>query len=147
MPNPSHDPIPLRTGLLDLVGQRFVCTDGREIALSAREAALLGHLAARLGEDVPRDELRREVWGHGHDSLSRAVDQTVKRLRARLEPEGPPRTLLTVQGVGYRLVGAAPEVGPAQAAARVPELQPVDSHRGSPGPRWGAGAAGRGRRD
>ena len=70
-------------------------------SLSARELGLLSSLVAAGGGAVGRDKLQRAIDG---DS-PRVVDFTVRRLRAKIEPEpSTPRSLLTVWGQGYRLI-------------------------------------------
>jgi DNA-binding response OmpR family regulator/predicted ATPase len=101
--------------VVDLVQRAVVRHSGERCALTALEAELLGHLARSPGQDVERDELLREVWGSS--ALTRAVDFTVRRLRAKLGEPHPPRHLLTVHGVGYRFVPlAAPPLSPPPPA-------------------------------
>lgn len=89
---------------------RVLREDGSLLALSTREVALLRYLAARPGVEVSRETLLTEVWGYAGAVVSRAVDNTVARLRARIEADpAEPRHLLTAHGAGYRLdLGAAP---------------------------------------
>ena len=92
------------TGTIDLARATFVADDGRVTRLSSLEAGLLARLAEHPGEDVSRDELLRDVWGHHALSLSRAVDVTVTRLRRKIEPDpANPRCLINVRGFGYKL--------------------------------------------
>jgi len=73
--------------------------------LTSTELRLLVYLAVRPGQPVGRDELYTQVWGYGPGVRSRALDATVRRLRAKLESDpSRPRYLLTEHGVGYRLV-------------------------------------------
>jgi DNA-binding winged helix-turn-helix (wHTH) protein/tetratricopeptide (TPR) repeat protein len=91
-------------GWVDL-STREVHRDGAIAQLRHKEAELLGYLADRMGKVVPREELLVEVWGYHPDSRSRTLDTTVRRIRARIEPEpSAPRYLQTAPGVGYRLV-------------------------------------------
>ncbi len=85
--------------------------DGAVFPLTEHEVALLAYMAERPGEAISRDVLLAEVWGYAPSVRSRAVDQTVKRLRPKLEPNpAKPQHLCTVHGVGYRLDGLrAPE--------------------------------------
>ena len=92
----------LRTGTLDPVHRTFHRHDGTRHRLTRNEGHLLEALGRDLDQDVSRDRLLAEVWGHRPTSLSRAVDHAVKRLRRKLGADA----LLTVHGVGYRLVGA-----------------------------------------
>ncbi len=54
---------------------------------------------------VERAEILREVWGYEQFPTTRTVDTHVFKLRQKLE-ETPdkPRHLLTVHGVGYKLL-------------------------------------------
>jgi DNA-binding response OmpR family regulator len=75
---------------------------GAELALTAREFALLDWFLMHPGEVQRRDDLMREVWGwdFGDDST---VTVHVRRLREKVEAEpSAPTRLVTVFGVGYR---------------------------------------------
>jgi predicted ATPase/DNA-binding winged helix-turn-helix (wHTH) protein len=92
----------LQDTVVDLLRGELV-RNGRRIRLSTRELDLLTWLAARPSRLVTRAELLTEVWEHRPDSLSRAVDKTMNRLRAKVERDpAAPRHLLTVFGEGYR---------------------------------------------
>lgn len=107
----------LRRGTVDLVRGELRETDGSTVALTTREVALLDFLARRPEEPVSRDTLLVEVWGHRPDSLSRAVDHTMRRLRSKVELDpAHPHHLLTVHGVGYRFA-PLPQAAPAPAPA------------------------------
>jgi DNA-binding response OmpR family regulator len=75
------------------------------LEMTRKEFGVLRVLAARPGEVVTRDELLNEVWGYENYPTTRTVDNHIASLRAKLE-ENPadPRRLLTVHGVGYKLV-------------------------------------------
>lgn len=78
---------------------------GRAIGLSPKEFGLLAYLASRPGEVVTRDELLDEVWGYDLYPTTRTVDNHVAQLRAKIEANpAEPRFLITVHGVGYKLV-------------------------------------------
>jgi len=79
-----------------------VTRDGHELALTAREFALLDWFLTHPGEVHRRDELMREVWGWQFGDES-TVTVHVRRLREKVEAEpSAPRRLVTVFGVGYR---------------------------------------------
>lgn len=105
-----HTPLPLAdlvvpVGRVDLVRGVLTAADGSTEVLPAKELALLAYLSMRPGRDVDRYELLREVWGYSDTVVSRAVDNAVRRLRARIETDpSNPRCLLTAHGVGYRWV-------------------------------------------
>jgi DNA-binding response OmpR family regulator len=78
---------------------------GRRLELSRKEFGVLRLLTARAGEVVTRDELLDEVWGYDQFPTTRTVDNHVASLRAKIEDDpAEPRHLLTVRGVGYKLV-------------------------------------------
>lgn len=95
-----------------LMGQRSVDLQRRTIddptgesPLTTLEVRLLAFLGARPGEPVRTETILREVWGYARALQTRAVANTVMRLRRKLEVDpGQPRHLLTVRGIGYRLV-------------------------------------------
>jgi len=83
---------------------------GVQIALRAKEFALLYTLASRPGEVLSREFLSEEVWGHGYLHSSRTIDVHIRRLRALLADHGAPDYLGTVHGVGYRFEENAGEI-------------------------------------
>jgi predicted ATPase len=84
--------------------------------LTGRERELLAYLVAHQGRDVPRDELLTHVWGYAPTARTRAIDNMVRKLRAKVELDAAaPRHVVTVEG-GYRF---APVAAPT-ADARFP---------------------------
>jgi|SRR6185436_2010036 DNA-binding response OmpR family regulator len=82
------------------------CTAGGEPAeLTAKEFELLLHLARNPGRAFSRDDLMDAVWRYPYYSNTATVTVHVRRLRHKIE-EDPlhPRHLVTVWGVGYKLV-------------------------------------------
>ena len=78
---------------------------GQVLKLSRKEFGVLQLLAARLGYVVSRNELLDEVWGHESYPTTRTVDNHIASLRSKLEDDSSkPRHLITVHGVGYKLV-------------------------------------------
>lgn len=73
--------------------------------LTARELKLLQLFHAHPGEVLSRDKLLNEVWGYHYYGTTRTLDQVVVQLRKKLGDSGAsPRHLVTVHGVGYKLV-------------------------------------------
>jgi len=78
---------------------------GKFLKMSRKEFGILRLLAARVGEVVTRDELLDEVWGYEQYPTTRTVDNHMALLRSKLEDDpSHPCHLLTVHGVGYKLV-------------------------------------------
>ncbi|MCA9493903.1 MAG: winged helix-turn-helix transcriptional regulator, partial [Myxococcales bacterium] len=100
--------------------------DGQDVSLTRKEVDILRYLASRSGEDVEREELYAAVWGYGASVLSRTLDTTIHRLRAKIEPNpAQPTWLRTVHGRGYRLVPSASVHGSRWIGRRA-ELQRID---------------------
>ena len=79
---------------------------GKAVRMARKEFGILRLLAARSGEVISRDELLNEVWEYNAYPSTRTVDNHIASLRAKLEDDpASPRHLLTVHGVGYKLVG------------------------------------------
>jgi predicted ATPase len=104
----SPDPtsvVDLADRQVDLVRQVVAFPDGTTGSLTTREAQLLAFLAARPEQDVSREELLDKVWSYRASYATRAVDVTMRRLRAKIEPDPQaPVHLISVHGVGYRFV-------------------------------------------
>ena len=89
---------------IDLDGHE-IRREGRASRLLQKEAELLRFLLRGPGQTFSREEILREVWGYDAAPTTRTVDTHVYELRRKLEVEpGKPRHLLTVHGVGYRLI-------------------------------------------
>ncbi|HMG50127.1 MAG TPA: response regulator transcription factor [Inquilinus sp.] len=82
-------------------------SDGREVRLTAKEAAILRHLRRQDGATVSRDALLDAVWGYASGVTTHTVETHIYRLRRKIEPDpARPALLLTVPG-GYALGAAA----------------------------------------
>ena len=83
---------------------------GEPLSLRLKEFELLAALASQPGELKSREELAKEVWGHGHAGVgaSRTIDVHIRRLRATLKGKSGYEYIHTVRGVGYRLEVGAP---------------------------------------
>jgi DNA-binding response OmpR family regulator len=82
---------------------RTVRLGGERLTLSAKEFALLHALARQPTRVFSKAELLRDVWGYRSLGSTRTSDAHACRLRKKL---GSPRWLVSVRGVGYRLVDA-----------------------------------------
>jgi len=73
--------------------------------LTAKELKLLQLFHTHPGEVMSRDRLLNEVWGYNYYGTTRTLDQVIVQLRKKLGDHGEqPKHLLTVHGVGYKLV-------------------------------------------
>jgi len=102
----SEAPEPLRVGELVIDERtRVVTLRGDPVQLSRKQFDLLHILATRAGDVVTRRELLAEVWRDAYGSSERTLDVHLSWLRRKLgESAAEPRYLLSVRGVGVRLV-------------------------------------------
>ena len=99
--------------------RREVYRDGRYVALTRKQFAVLEVLVAAEGGVVSAEELLERAWDENADPFTNAVRITVSALRKRL---GEPWLIATVPGVGYRIdAGPAPDAGEG-TVARPPGL-------------------------
>jgi len=100
----SPDSIQLGNIFLDFKKYKAL-KDGLPLNLTPKEFGVLRFLATRTGDVVTRDELLDEVWGYDKYPTTRTVDNHLAQLRSKIE-ENPtnPQYLITVHGVGYKLV-------------------------------------------
>jgi two-component system response regulator VanR len=80
--------------------RREVHRDGRPVALTRKQFAVLDVLVTAEGGVVGAEELLERAWDENADPLTNAVRITVSALRKRL---GEPWVIATVPGVGYRI--------------------------------------------
>jgi DNA-binding response OmpR family regulator/class 3 adenylate cyclase len=123
----AHELVPIPSILyigrckLDLAGHVFVDGSGREVALTRAESDLLKILARSPCQVLSRDKLR--CAGRRAEPFDRSTDMLVARLRRKIEPDPKaPRFIVTVPGVGYKLM-ARPQPAEAQRVA-VESTQP-----------------------
>ncbi len=98
----AHNKPPVReiAGLRLDPFRREVFRDGRYVALTRKQFAVLDVLVAAEGGVVSAEELLERAWDANADPFSNAVRITVSALRKRL---GQPWLIVTVAGVGYRI--------------------------------------------
>ncbi len=102
----AEDPARLRLGRLEVDLQRYSARcDGQDVDMSHLEFEVLRYLHAHAGEPVSRDQLLSDVWGYENSPTTRTVDNFILKLRGKIEADpASPRHILTVHGIGYKLV-------------------------------------------
>jgi two-component system response regulator VicR len=88
-------------------GRAQVRRGGEVVNLTPTEFRLLVYLARHPGQALSRAQILDAVWGYAPDVESeRTINVHVRRLREKVELDpGRPTLILTVPGIGYRLVG------------------------------------------
>ncbi len=90
---------------IDVAGG-VVRVNRQPVELSPKEFLLLVYLYERSGEVCSKDDIGHVVWPEYHEGVyDYQIENLVRRLRAKLEPDpADPQLLLTVRGLGYKLV-------------------------------------------
>jgi two-component system OmpR family response regulator len=97
-------PTQLRIGDLRLdPAARQAWRGGTELALSAKEFALLETFMRRPGEVLSRFQLLEHAWDYEYESRSNIVDSYVRFLREKIDRPFGAASIETVRGAGYRL--------------------------------------------
>src|SRR3954452_24224338 len=104
----SRPPVREVAGLRVDPFRREVYRDGRYVALTRKQFAVLDVLVGAEGGVVSAETLLERAWDENADPFTNAVRITVSALRKRL---GEPWLIATVPGVGYRI-----DTGPGIAA-------------------------------
>jgi DNA-binding response OmpR family regulator len=102
----SGPPLPTVLACGDLrldPARRTAIRDGRRLALSPKEFAVLEHLMVAGGRMVPTEELLERVWDEAADPFTATVKVTIGRLRVKL---GDPPLIETIREGGYRIGGS-----------------------------------------
>ena len=84
--------------------QRRVTKAGVEICLNYGEFSILYCMAACPGRVFSREQLYNAAWGEDYELGTNTVDNTIWRLRSKLEPDPKhPTYIKTVFRVGYKI--------------------------------------------
>jgi two-component system OmpR family response regulator len=82
---------------------RRVSRGRKEIALSAREFALLEAFMRRPGQVLSQQHLLEVAWDLGYEHRSNVVEVYVRYLREKIDRPFGLKSIETVRGMGYRL--------------------------------------------
>lgn len=75
----------------------------REVALTAKEYALLEYLAQHMGQLVSRADIATHVWDDSFDPFSNTIEVYMNRLRKKIDENHSNKLLHTRRGEGYIL--------------------------------------------
>lgn len=79
--------------------------DGKTVKMSHLEFEVLKYMVQHQNEAVSREQLLEDVWGYASNPTTRTVDNFMLKLRHKIETDSStPRHILTVHGVGYKLI-------------------------------------------
>jgi DNA-binding response OmpR family regulator len=105
--SPGRKPQPVfQIGAASIDPKTFQLKRGKTMEeLTAKELKLLQVFFDHPGEVLSRDRLLNDVWGYNYYGTTRTLDQVIVQIRKKLGDNGTePKHLMTVHGVGYKLV-------------------------------------------
>ncbi|MBS3944527.1 MAG: response regulator transcription factor [Melioribacter sp.] len=78
--------------------------NGTEVQMSHREFELLEYLWNHRNQTVSRNSILKDVWKQ-EATTTRTIDNFILRLRQKIETDPDhPKIILTVHGIGYKLI-------------------------------------------
>lgn len=96
----------IKIGKLNINFSTFnVFENDKPIILSTKEFDMLRYLWEKKNITVARDELLEKVWGQNIYTTTRTIDNFIVKLRQKVEENAKePKIIITVHGIGYRLI-------------------------------------------
>lgn len=107
-PNVSSDSSEnIMIGKLKVNFSSYNAFDGDDsVQMTLKEFDILKYLYEKKNQTVSRDELLTEIWGQDVYTTSRTIDNFILKLRQKTEEDpNHPSIILTVHGIGYKLIG------------------------------------------
>ena len=96
----------VKIGKLEINFNGYKATSkNRDVQMSHKEFEILQYLWKHRNSTVSRDDLLTEIWGYDENPATRTVDNFILKLRQKVETDpNHPKIILTVHGIGYKLV-------------------------------------------
>ncbi len=85
------------------IAAHTVCRGGQEIALSAKEYAILEYMMHNKGVVLSREKIEDHVWNFDYEGGTNVVDVYIRYLRRKLDDGWEKKLIHTVRGKGYVL--------------------------------------------
>ena len=83
--------------------EHSVLADKTPVPLTKTEMSVLAFMMKEPQKTYSRDSLLDEIWGFSEDTETRAIDETMRRIRKKLSAAASMVTIETVWGYGYKL--------------------------------------------
>ncbi|MCU4155045.1 response regulator transcription factor [Carboxylicivirga sp. A043] len=81
--------------------------DGQQVKMTSKEFEILQYLLKHKNATISRDSLLDNVWGYDFQPTARTIDNFILKLRQKIEDNpNEPEIIITVHGMGYRLVSS-----------------------------------------
>jgi len=93
-------------GRLRIDFQSYNAWEGEEsVSLTHKEFEIIKYFWEKKNQTVSRNDLLENVWGYDQEITTRTIDNFILKLRQKIEENSShPKYILTVHGIGYKLV-------------------------------------------
>jgi DNA-binding response OmpR family regulator len=102
----SDEPEFVSIGNISVNFKNYVAKRGKnEIKMSYKEFEILHYMYMNAGKIIQRDDLMSDVWSIDYEVTTRTIDNFILKLRQKIESDpNNPKIILTVHGVGYKMI-------------------------------------------
>jgi len=96
----------VKIGKLEISFNGYKATSkNKDVQMSHKEFEILHYLWKHRNSTISRDDLLTEIWGYDETPTTRTVDNFILKLRQKVEVDSNhPQIIITVHGIGYKLV-------------------------------------------
>jgi DNA-binding response OmpR family regulator len=96
----------IELGKLKIDFVTYIATvDNKNVKMSHTEIEILRHLWEHRNQIVKREDIMKHVYGIEGDISSRSIDNFIVKLRQKIEEDAAdPKIIITVHGLGYKLI-------------------------------------------
>lgn len=98
--------LPVKIGLMSVNFHSYNATvKSKAVSMSHKEFEILQFLWEHRNQTVSRDDLLTNIWGYDESPTTRTVDNFIVKLRQKTEKDPDhPQVIITVHGIGYKLI-------------------------------------------
>ena len=98
----------IEIGKLSVDFDTYTATIANEqVKMTSKEFEILQYLLKHKNATISRDSLLDNVWGYDFQPTTRTIDNFILKLRQKVEDNpNDPQIIITVHGMGYRLVSS-----------------------------------------
>ena len=102
----SVEPEYIDIGNIKVNFKNYIALKGKnEIKMSYKEFEILHYMFMNAGKIIQRDDLMSDVWSIDYEVTTRTIDNFILKLRQKIEVDpNNPKIILTVHGVGYKMI-------------------------------------------
>lgn len=83
---------------------RTVTRAGKTVELQGKEFDILEYMMMNQGKVLSRDKISNHIWNYDYCGGSNAIDVYIHHIRKKLDSGFEEKKIVTVKGVGYKLV-------------------------------------------